>query len=51
MNQVDLATGVITDATKGVELKAHPLPKAMLNILNDGGLLAHIEKHGGFKLD
>jgi len=48
---VDLATGVITDATKGVELKAHPLPKAMLNILNDGGLLAHIEKHGGFKLD
>jgi 3-isopropylmalate/(R)-2-methylmalate dehydratase small subunit len=48
---VDLATGVITDMTRGVELKAHPLPRAMLNILNDGGLLAHIEKHGGFKLD
>lgn len=48
---VDLATGVIKDLTKGIELKAHPLPKAMLNILNDGGLLAHIEKHGGFKLD
>ena len=48
---VDLATGVITDRTSSVELKAHPLPKAMLNILNDGGLLAHIEKHGGFKLD
>jgi 3-isopropylmalate/(R)-2-methylmalate dehydratase small subunit len=48
---VDLATGMITDTTKGVQLKAHPLPKAMLNILNDGGLLAHIEKHGDFKLD
>ena len=48
---VDLATGNIKNVTKGIELKAHPLPKAMLNILNDGGLLAHIEKHGDFKLD
>lgn len=48
---VDLATGTIKDVTKGIELSAHPLPKAMLNILNDGGLLAHIEKHVGFKLD
>ncbi|UCD19779.1 MAG: 3-isopropylmalate dehydratase small subunit [candidate division WOR-3 bacterium] len=49
--EVDLATGMIKNVSKGIELKAHPLPKAMLNILNDGGLLAHIEKHGGFKLD
>jgi 3-isopropylmalate/(R)-2-methylmalate dehydratase small subunit len=48
---VNLATGNIRNETKGIELKAHPLPKAMLNILNDGGLLAHIEKHGDFKLD
>lgn len=48
---IDLATGTIRDKTKGIELKAHPLPKAMLNILNDGGLLAHIEKHGDFRLD
>ncbi len=49
--EVDLATGMIKNVSRGIELKAHPLPKAMLNILNDGGLLAHIEKHGGFKLD
>lgn len=49
--EVDLAAGVIRDKTKGIELKAHPLPKAMINILNDGGLLPHLEKHGGFKLD
>jgi 3-isopropylmalate/(R)-2-methylmalate dehydratase small subunit len=49
--KVDLAAGLIRNETKGIELKAHPLPRAMLNILNDGGLLAHIEKHGDFKLD
>ena len=49
--EVDLSTGVIRDKSKSIELKARPLPKAMLNILNDGGLLAHIEKHGDFKLD
>lgn len=48
---IDLATGIIKDKTNGIELKARPLPKAMLNILNDGGLLAHIEKHGDFRLD
>jgi len=48
---VDLATGTIKNKTKDIELSAHPLPKAMLNILNDGGLLAHIKKHGDFKLD
>ncbi len=49
--EIDLATGIVRDKTKNIELKAHPLPKAMINILNDGGLLAHIEKHGDFKLD
>uniref|UniRef100_A0A7C4XB90 3-isopropylmalate dehydratase small subunit n=1 Tax=candidate division WOR-3 bacterium TaxID=2052148 RepID=A0A7C4XB90_UNCW3 len=49
--EIDLSTGIIKNKTKGIEIKAHPLPKAMLNILNDGGLLAHIEKHGDFKLD
>jgi 3-isopropylmalate/(R)-2-methylmalate dehydratase small subunit len=49
--EVDLAIGVVRDKTKGIELKAQPLPKAMINILNDGGLLPHLEKHGGFKLD
>jgi len=49
--EVDLATGVIRDNTKGTKLTAHPLPKAMINILNDGGLVAHIQRHGDFKLD
>jgi len=49
--EVDLAAGLVRDKTKGIELKVNPLPKAMINILNDGGLLPHLEKHGGFKLD
>ena len=49
--EVDLATGSIRDRTQNVQLESTPLPKAMLNILNDGGLLAHIQKHGDFKLD
>jgi len=49
--EIDLATGTTKNKTKNIELKSHPLPKAMINILNDGGLLAHIEKHGDFKLD
>lgn len=49
--EVDLATGVIKDVTKRIELTAPPLPKAMLNILGDGGLVAHIQKHGDFVID
>ncbi len=49
--EVDLATGSIRNKTQNVQLESTPLPKAMLNILNDGGLLAHIQKHGDFKLD
>ncbi len=49
--EVDLSTGIIKDKTKGFELRAKPLPRAMLNILKDGGLVAHIQKHKDFKLD
>jgi hypothetical protein len=27
-----------------------PLPPVMVTILNDGGLVAHVKKHGGFAL-
>lgn len=49
--EVDLSKGKVTDLTKGIELTAQPLPRAMINILNDGGLVAHIKKHGDFKVD
>lgn len=48
---VELLKGRIANITKGMELTARPLPQAMINILNDGGLVAHIKKHGDFKVD
>lgn len=49
--EVDVENGVIKNITQGVDLKTDALPKAMLNILEDGGLAAHFQKHNGFKLD
>ena len=48
--EVNLATGTVTNRTTGVEIQARPLPKIMLNIMADGGLAAHIRKHGTFRL-
>jgi 3-isopropylmalate/(R)-2-methylmalate dehydratase small subunit len=48
--EIELSEGVIKDKAKGIELKAPPLPKAMINILNDGGLVSHIAKHKGFEI-
>ncbi len=49
--EVDLEKGSITNKTNGQTLDFTPLPEVMIKILNDGGLLAHIQKHGDFKLD
>ncbi|RDV84088.1 3-isopropylmalate dehydratase small subunit [Ammonifex thiophilus] len=49
--EVDLARGVVENLTKGVSIPIKPLPPVMLRILEDGGLIAHFQKHGGFKLE
>jgi 3-isopropylmalate/(R)-2-methylmalate dehydratase small subunit len=49
--EVDLEQGYIKDLTNGEELKFEPLPPVMIKILNDGGLVSHIQKHGDFELD
>ncbi len=46
--EVYLSSGKIKDVTNGLEIEFTPLPDIMVKILNDGGLLKHIEKHGGF---
>lgn len=47
---VDLAAGTVSNLTKGFSLSFPPLPEAMRRILEDGGLVAHIKKHGDFVL-
>jgi 3-isopropylmalate/(R)-2-methylmalate dehydratase small subunit len=45
---VDLAAGTVKNVTKDFTLTFPPLPDAMRRILEDGGLVAHIQKHGDF---
>ena len=48
--KVDLAGGTIEDISNGVLLTFSSIPDVMLKILNEGGLLPYIKKHGDFKL-
>jgi 3-isopropylmalate/(R)-2-methylmalate dehydratase small subunit len=46
--EVHLDTGIVKDLTNGLELTFGKIPDVMLNILDEGGLLPYIEKHGDF---
>jgi 3-isopropylmalate/(R)-2-methylmalate dehydratase small subunit len=48
--EVDLTTGTIKDLSNGAELTFGKIPEVMLNILDEGGLIHYIQKHGDFKL-
>jgi len=42
--QIDFKAGVIKNKTAGIDISFSPLPDFALEIINDGGLLAHITK-------
>jgi len=44
--EIDLSTGVIRNLTKGKEIEAKPMPEVMIKILQDGGLVNFVKKHG-----
>jgi len=48
---VDLRTGKIKVTNKNLELQAKPLPDVMIRILEDGGLVEHIRKHGDIVME
>ena len=48
--EVNLTTGVVTNLTNGVKLTSGKIPKVMLDILGEGGLIPYITKHGDFEL-
>ncbi|MTI80124.1 MAG: 3-isopropylmalate dehydratase small subunit [Firmicutes bacterium] len=48
--EVDLGCGIVKNLTKGIEIKAKPLPDVMIKILRDGGLAAHFRKYGDFNI-
>jgi len=48
--EVDLDSGIIRNRTKKQETKIAAVPKIMQTLLEDGGLVEHFKKHGGFKI-
>ena len=48
--ELDIKNGILKDTTKNIELKITPLPDVMIKLLNDGGLVEHLNKNGDFKL-
>ncbi|MEW6606485.1 MAG: 3-isopropylmalate dehydratase small subunit [bacterium] len=48
--EVDLEKGCLINQTKGTTSYFSRLPEIMTNILQDGGLVDHVRKYGGFKL-
>ncbi len=47
---IDLQSGVVKNVTKGTDIPFPPLPPVMAQLLEDGGLVEHFKKHGGFNL-
>ena len=48
---VDLGSGTVANADSGASVKASPIPRTMQILLDDGGLIPHLKKHGGFLLE
>jgi 3-isopropylmalate/(R)-2-methylmalate dehydratase small subunit len=48
--EIDLEAGIIRNKTNGKQLTFGRIPDVMLKILDEGGLLPYIVKHGDFKL-
>ncbi len=48
--QIDLESGIVMDTSTGEKINIPPLPKTMQILLEDGGLVEHFKKHGGFKI-
>lgn len=45
---IDLSKGEIKNLSSSKEIRFSPLPDTVINIINDGGLMSHIEKNRGF---
>jgi 3-isopropylmalate/(R)-2-methylmalate dehydratase small subunit len=48
--EVNLSDSSITDKTKNIRLTSGKMPKVMIDILNEGGLIPYISNHGGFEI-
>lgn len=49
--ELDIKGGTLKNITKGTTTMIEPLPDVMIKLLNDGGLIEHIKKHGDLMLE
>ena len=47
--ELDIEKGKLRDKGKGLILDIKPVPNVMKKLLEDGGVVEHFRKHGGFK--
>ena len=48
--EIDIKEGYVHNTTKNIKIQITPLPDVMIKLLNEGGLIEHIKKHGDFDL-
>ena len=48
--EIDIKEGFVYNITKNLKIQITPLPDVMIKLLNEGGLIEHIKKHGDFDL-
>ncbi len=48
--EIDLTAGTVRDITNGSVLTFGKIPEVMLKILNEGGLIPYIQKHGDIEI-
>lgn len=49
--ELDIEKGKLKDKSKGLVLEIRQVPQVMKKLLEDGGVVEHFRKHGGFKFD
>lgn len=49
--EIDVERGKIRDVGKGLVFDVKPIPPTMKKLLDDGGVVEHFKKHGGFKFE
>ena len=48
---LDIEEGKLKDKAKGLVFDIKPVPAVMKRLLEDGGVVGHFKKHGGFKFE
>lgn len=47
--ELDIDRGKLKDVSKGLSFDIKPVPQVMRRLLEDGGVIEHFKKYGGFK--